>query len=137
MHGLLKASDGINATLALVGRIAGWLFLANMIVICFDVITRRIGYQLPDMGSTRLQELEWLFEGARRHSDDQFMVMPQLENADLLGGHWDLLFSHPVYYVEERAPGAPTTSWPLSRPRTCRSPSPTRAPRAPRGIRTR
>jgi len=30
-----------------------------------------------------------------------------MENSNLLGGHWDLLFSHPVYYVDERAPGTP------------------------------
>jgi len=64
MRGLLKASDGINATLAAVGRIAGWLFLLNMLVICTDVVTRRWGYQLPSMGSTRLQELEWHLHAA-------------------------------------------------------------------------
>lgn len=64
MHGLLKASNGINAALTVIGRIAGWLFLANMVVICFDVVTRRIGFQLPDMGSTRLQELEWHLHAA-------------------------------------------------------------------------
>ena len=57
--------------------------------------------------ATQLEELHWLFEGARRHSDDTFIVMPELENTNLLGGHWDLLFSHPVYYVDERAPGTP------------------------------
>ena len=46
---------------------------------------------------TQLEEQDWLFRGAERHSDDQFMVMPQMENSNLLGGHWDLLFSHPVY----------------------------------------
>ena len=35
------------------------------------------------------------------------MVMPEMENTNLLGGHWDLLFSHPVYYVDERTPGTP------------------------------
>ena len=57
--------------------------------------------------ATQLEELHWLFEGAKRHSDDTFLVLPELENSNLLGGHWDLLFSHPVYYVDERAPGAP------------------------------
>ena len=33
--------------------------------------------------------------------------MPQMENSNLLGGHWDLLFSHPVYYVDERPAGRP------------------------------
>lgn len=57
--------------------------------------------------ATQLEEQKWLFEGARRHSDDRFVVMPQIENSDLLGGHWDLLFSHPVYYVGGRPPGTP------------------------------
>jgi hypothetical protein len=26
-----------------------------------------------------------------------------LENDNLLGGHWDLSFSHPVYYLERAA----------------------------------
>ena len=59
--------------------------------------------------ATQLEEQKWLFEGAARHSDDTFVVMPQMENSNLLGGHWDLLFSHPVHYedVEERAAGTP------------------------------
>ena len=56
---------------------------------------------------TQLLEQRFLFEGATRHSDDRFMVMPQMENSNLLGGHWDLLFSHPVYYVDERPAGTP------------------------------
>lgn len=56
---------------------------------------------------TQLEEQYWLFEGAKRHSDATFMVIPQMENSNLLGGHWDLLFSHPVFYVDQRAPGAP------------------------------
>ena len=55
--------------------------------------------------ATQLEEQHWLFEGAVRHSDSEFMVLPQMENSNLLGGHWDLLFSHPVYYVDGRAPG--------------------------------
>ena len=57
--------------------------------------------------ATQLEEQRWLFEGAARHSDDTFLVLPQMENSNLLGGHWDLLFSHPVYYVDERPPGTP------------------------------
>lgn len=30
-----------------------------MVVICFDIVTRKLGFQLPGLGSTRLQELEW------------------------------------------------------------------------------
>jgi hypothetical protein len=56
---------------------------------------------------TQLEEQHWLFRGAERHSDETFMVLPEMENSNLLGGHWDLLFSHPVYYVDERGPGTP------------------------------
>ena len=56
---------------------------------------------------TQLEEQHWLFRGAERHLDDRFMVMPQMENSNLLGGHWDLLFSHPVYYTDERPDGTP------------------------------
>jgi hypothetical protein len=56
---------------------------------------------------TQLEEQRWLFEGAVRHSDESFVVMPQMENSNLLGGHWDLLFSHPVHYVDERPAGTP------------------------------
>ncbi len=57
--------------------------------------------------ATQLEEQHHLFEGAARHSDDSFMVLPEMENSNLLGGHWDLLFSHPVYYVDAREEGTP------------------------------
>jgi hypothetical protein len=45
-------------------------------------------------------------EGARRHSDTNFLVMPDQEYyGSPLGGHTDLLFSHPVYWTESRAAG--------------------------------
>ncbi len=41
-------------------------------------------------------------EGARRHSDRNFVVMPDQEvYGSPLGGHTDLLFSHPVYWTEK------------------------------------
>jgi hypothetical protein len=47
-------------------------------------------------------------EGARRHSDRNFLVMPDQEvYGSPLGGHTDLLFSHPVYWTERTAPGQP------------------------------
>src|SRR5207244_9197324 len=45
-------------------------------------------------------------EGARRHSDRDFLVMPDQEFYNSpLGGHTDLLFSHPVYWTQGRAAG--------------------------------
>ena len=47
-------------------------------------------------------------EGAKRHSDATFLVMPSQEYyGSPLGGHTDLLFSHPVYWTGGRAPGQP------------------------------
>jgi len=47
-------------------------------------------------------------EGARRHSDRDFLVMPNQEFYNSpVGGHTDLLFSHPVYWTHGRAAGQP------------------------------
>jgi TRAP-type mannitol/chloroaromatic compound transport system permease small subunit len=56
---LLAASKAIERALYAVSMAAGWLFVACTLVIVFDVLTRKFGFQLPGMGSTRLQELEW------------------------------------------------------------------------------
>jgi hypothetical protein len=56
------------------------------------------------------RNLALYYETARRQSSGNFVVMP---NAELLrgevardlGGHSDLLFSHPVYWTQGRAPG--------------------------------
>ncbi|HYL37578.1 MAG TPA: hypothetical protein VEV17_16810 [Bryobacteraceae bacterium] len=43
-------------------------------------------------------------EGARHHSDKNFVVMPDQEvYGSPLGGHTDLLFSHPVFWTERQA----------------------------------
>lgn len=59
MDRLLAISDTIAATLGKIGAAVGWLFLVATAVIIFDVLSRKFGYQIPGMGSTRLQELEW------------------------------------------------------------------------------
>ncbi len=59
MNKLLAASDAINAVLERVAMAVGLLFLVTIAVIVFDVLSRKFGFQLPGMGSTRLQELEW------------------------------------------------------------------------------
>jgi TRAP-type mannitol/chloroaromatic compound transport system permease small subunit len=56
---LLAASAAIERALYRLSMAAGWLFVACTVVIVFDVLTRKFGYQIPGMGSTRLQELEW------------------------------------------------------------------------------
>jgi TRAP-type mannitol/chloroaromatic compound transport system permease small subunit len=64
MRLLLGFSDAIDWLLALIARLIGWLFLVLVAVICFDIVTRKVGYQLPGFGSTPIQELEWHLHGA-------------------------------------------------------------------------
>lgn len=59
MEKLLRASNAINMVMDRIATAFGWLFLALTAVIVFDVLSRNVGFQLPGMGSTRLQELEW------------------------------------------------------------------------------
>ncbi|MGE0765397.1 MAG: TRAP transporter small permease subunit [Hyphomicrobiaceae bacterium] len=68
MRALLGVSQVIDAVLGVIAKTFGWCFLLMVIVICFDVITRKFGFQLAlgdiDLGSTRLQELEWHLHAA-------------------------------------------------------------------------
>lgn len=63
MRSLLGVSNAIDAVLGAIAKTFGWGFLVLAIVIGFDVISRKFGFQLNlfgiDLGSTRLQELEW------------------------------------------------------------------------------
>ena len=56
---LLRFSDLIEAVLGFFARLFGWAFLVCIVVIVFDVVTRKFGIVIPVVGSTRLQELEW------------------------------------------------------------------------------
>ena len=56
-RGLLAAADAIERVLRTVADWSGWLMVVLMVVICFDVLSRKLGFQIPGMGSTRLQEL--------------------------------------------------------------------------------
>ena len=56
-------------------------------------------------------------DGALRHSDADFVVMPNQEYyGSPLGGHTDLLFSHPVYWMQGRTAGQPLVERPGSDP---------------------
>ena len=59
MQRLVAISAGIDRFLQILARTTGWLFLVAILIICFDVFSRKFGYQLPYFTSTRLQELEW------------------------------------------------------------------------------
>lgn len=68
MQALLALSNAINAVLRFIAHAGAWMFIACIFTICFDVLTRKFGFQFRagglDLGSTRLQELEWHFHGA-------------------------------------------------------------------------
>lgn len=55
MDTLIKVSDGLNRFVSAIGKLAAWLAIPLMLVIIFDVVTRRFFV----LGSTKLQELEW------------------------------------------------------------------------------
>jgi hypothetical protein len=56
----------------------------------------------------RLEGLAYYYDAARRHSDKNFLVMPNEEsNAGDLGGHNDVLLSKPVFWTYGRKPGEP------------------------------
>jgi TRAP-type mannitol/chloroaromatic compound transport system permease small subunit len=56
---LLAVSDRIDAVLHAVAMFFAWSFILCITAICFDVVSRKFGFQIPGFGSTRLQELEW------------------------------------------------------------------------------
>jgi hypothetical protein len=52
MQALLGVSDAIDRVLERIARLFGWLFLALVAVICWDVLTRKLGFQIPGFGSS-------------------------------------------------------------------------------------
>ncbi|MDP2333605.1 MAG: TRAP transporter small permease subunit [Reyranella sp.] len=63
MYALLGASDAINRVLERIARVFGWLFVVLAFIICWDILTRKLGFQIPGFGSTPIQELEWHVHG--------------------------------------------------------------------------
>ena len=60
-----------------------------------------------DPGPLRLKELATYFEGCRRHSDADFLILPGEEANVYLGGHYNILFPKPVYWTLVRGKGQP------------------------------
>ncbi len=60
-----------------------------------------------DPGPLRLEELRTYFEGCRRHSDADFLILPGEEANAYLGGHYNILFPKPVYWTTVRGKGQP------------------------------
>jgi len=52
-----------------------------------------------DPGPKRLMEQKVYFEGTRRVSDKNFLVIPAEEVNSFLGGHWYLMMPKPVYFT--------------------------------------
>lgn len=60
-----------------------------------------------DPGPIRLSEMRTYFEGCRRHSDHDFLILPGEEPNAYFGGHYTTVFSRPVYWTHVRQPGQP------------------------------
>lgn len=58
-----------------------------------------------DPGALRLQELDNYFKACKAQSDTKFLLIPSEEANVHLGGHWDVIFPKPVYWIMSRAEG--------------------------------
>jgi len=66
------------------------------------------GASVPGNNVQQLQALADYYEIARRHSDKNFLIMPNHELMTTgLGGHLDFLLSKPVFWTEDRVAGQP------------------------------
>jgi hypothetical protein len=60
-----------------------------------------------DTGKLRLDEQKVYFEGCRRFSDRDFLLIPGEEPDAAFGGHYLFLFPTPVYYTHGKPAGGP------------------------------
>ena len=58
-----------------------------------------------DPGPIRFKEQKVYFDGLRRFSDRNFLLIPGEEPDDTLGGHYISMMSHPVFWSQTRAAG--------------------------------
>lgn len=58
-----------------------------------------------DPGPIRFKEQKVYFDGSRRFSDRNFLLIPGEEPDNTLGGHYITIFPHPVFWSQTRAPG--------------------------------
>jgi hypothetical protein len=74
----------------------------------FAPIDSASGGGAPGGAADRLKSLADYYDAARRHSDRNFLILPDEENtAGALGGHSDFVLSHPVFWTTSRAAGQP------------------------------
>jgi hypothetical protein len=55
----------------------------------------------------RLKELKSYYEACRAQSNKDFLLIPAEEADVILGGHWAVVFPHPVYWYMDRKAGEP------------------------------
>jgi hypothetical protein len=60
---------------------------------------------LNDPGPLRLPEQQVYFDGCRRFSDKNFLLIPGEEPNDTLGGHYTMVFPKPVFWSHVRQAG--------------------------------
>jgi TRAP-type mannitol/chloroaromatic compound transport system permease small subunit len=58
MSALLKVAEGLRRLLVVIALSGGWLLVIMACLTSFDVVARKIGFDLP---YTKFQELEWHF----------------------------------------------------------------------------
>jgi hypothetical protein len=58
-----------------------------------------------DPGPIRFKEQKVYFDGLRRFSDKNFLLIPGEEPDNTLGGHYISMMSHPVYWSQTRSAG--------------------------------
>jgi hypothetical protein len=63
-----------------------------------------------DLTGIRYHELDEYYKACRAQSDKNFLLIPGEEADVYLGGHWGLVFPHPVYWLKGRKPGQPFVS---------------------------
>jgi hypothetical protein len=60
-----------------------------------------------DPGPIRFKEQQTYFDGCRRHSDKDFLIMPGEEPDAQFGGHYTMIMPRPVFWSKVRKPGQP------------------------------
>ncbi len=63
-----------------------------------------------DLTGVRLQELDDYFKACRAQSGKDFLLIPAEEANVILGGHYSVVFPHPVYWYMDRKPDQPFRS---------------------------
>lgn len=63
-----------------------------------------------DLTDVRLHELDQYYKACRAQSGRDFLLIPSEEADIYLGGHWGLVFPHPVFWQQGRKPDMPFES---------------------------